>query len=178
MTHTLQTPRLLLRPHRPEDLEPAAALWANPEVTRYIGGRPFTPEEVWARLLRYAGHWSLLGDGYWAITDRQTGTFLGEAGFADHRRALDPPFADQPEIGWALAHAAWGRGLAREAVGAMSVWGDTRFTTPTVCMIQPANTRSSRIAEHFGYRCFAEATYHGTPTRLYRRPPARPEAPA
>lgn len=176
MAH-LTTTRLLLRPHTPADHAPAAALWANPEVTRFIGGRPFTPEDVWARLLRYAGHWSLLGYGYWAITDRATGAFLGEAGFADHRRALDPPFGDQPEIGWALAPAAWGQGLAREAVTAISAWGDARFTTPTVCMIQPANTRSSRIAEHLGYRPFADTTYHATPTRLYRRPPPAEPAP-
>jgi len=123
----VNTARLLLRPHCPEDFADCAAMWADPEVTRHIGGRPFTAEEVWARLLRYAGHWSLHGWGYWVARIRDTGEFVGELGFADFRRALDPPFGDAPEIGWALAPSAQGRGLAREAVEAALRWADANF---------------------------------------------------
>jgi len=48
----LETARLRLRGHRVEDFAACAAMWADPVVTRYIGGRPFTAEEVWTRLLR------------------------------------------------------------------------------------------------------------------------------
>ena len=61
-------------------------MWADPEVTRYIGGRPFGVEEVWTRLLRYAGHWALLGYGYWAVIEKSSGRFVGEAGLADFHR--------------------------------------------------------------------------------------------
>ena len=146
-------------------------MWADPEVTRHIGGRPLTAEETWMRLLRYAGHWALFGCGYWVIRDRATGGFLGEAGFGDRRRTLDPPFGDDPEIGWALTPPAQGRGLGREAVGAVLAWADARFTRRTVCMISPDNARSLRLAGDYGYREYARAVYHGTPTILLARPP-------
>ncbi len=57
----LESERLKLRGHGLDDFIHSAAMWADPEVTRYIGGKPLTEEESWARLLRYVGHWSLLG---------------------------------------------------------------------------------------------------------------------
>jgi len=77
-------------------------MWGDPEVTRYIGGRPFTAEEVWSRLLRYIGHWQWIGFGTWVAEERATGAFVGEIGFCDYRREIDPPL-DLPEAGWALA---------------------------------------------------------------------------
>src|SRR4029077_6257721 len=61
----IETERLKMRGHRLADLNDCAAMWADPIVTRHIGGRPFSEEETWARFLRYAGHWSLMGFGYW-----------------------------------------------------------------------------------------------------------------
>jgi RimJ/RimL family protein N-acetyltransferase len=60
----IETQRLILRGHRLEDFDALAAMWADPHVARFIGGKPATQEESWARLLRYAGHWRLLGFGY------------------------------------------------------------------------------------------------------------------
>jgi RimJ/RimL family protein N-acetyltransferase len=61
---TLETERLVLRGHRLEDFSDCVALWSDSVVTRFIGGIPSTPEDAWSRLLRYAGHWLLLGFGY------------------------------------------------------------------------------------------------------------------
>ncbi len=55
----LETERLQLRGHRLEDFVQCAAMWADPLVIRYIGGKPLTEEESWTRFLRYVGHWSL-----------------------------------------------------------------------------------------------------------------------
>ena len=57
----LETERLKLRGHRLDDFVHCSAIWADPEVTRYIGGKPLTEEECWKKWLRYAGHWALLG---------------------------------------------------------------------------------------------------------------------
>ncbi len=65
-------------------------MWGVRIVTRHIGGRPFTAEESWSRLLRYAGHWYLLGFGYWAVVERGTNRFVGEVGFADFHRRHHP----------------------------------------------------------------------------------------
>lgn len=90
-------------------------------VTRYIGGRPFTTEEVWTRLLRYAGHWELLGFGYWVAEEKSTGAFVGELGFADYQRDLSPRL-EVPEAGWVFVNAAHGKGYATEGVRAIHAW--------------------------------------------------------
>src|ERR1043166_6979534 len=88
---TLQTRRLRLRPHTSADFPACTALWADSLVTRFIGGRALTREEVWARLLRYAGCWQWLGFGYWAVEELSTGQLAGEVGFAQNERDFDPP---------------------------------------------------------------------------------------
>jgi len=60
---TLRTERLILRPHGVQDFDDVAALWADPIVVKYIGGTPNSPEQSWARLLRYMGHWQAMGFG-------------------------------------------------------------------------------------------------------------------
>jgi RimJ/RimL family protein N-acetyltransferase len=165
----IETARLQLRPHRLEDFAACAAMWADPNVTRYIGGRPFTQEEVWARLLRYAGHWTLLGFGYWAVVEKATGEFIGEIGFADFQRDLNPPLT-HPEAGWVLASRVHGQGYATEGIAAAIAWGDQNFKlSQTVCIIDPDNLPSIRIATKFGYREFHRPTYKGQPIILFAR---------
>ncbi len=139
-------------------------------MTRFIGGRPFTQEEIWARLVRYVGHWVLLGYGYWVVTDKKTGCFLGEVGFADFKRDIEPSFEGMPEIGWVLAAHAHGRGYATEAVRAAIAWGDDHFkASRTVCIIAPENRSSIRVAEKCGYREFLHTTYKDKPTIMFVR---------
>jgi RimJ/RimL family protein N-acetyltransferase len=166
----IETERLKLRGHRLEDLDDCAAMWADPDVTRHIGGKPSSREEVWARLLRYVGHWSLLGFGYWAIEDKATGEFIGELGFADFKRDIEAPIEQAPELGWALVSPAHGKGYATEAVQAAIAWGETRFgSTRTICIISPENLPSIRVAEKCGYREFQRTNYKGRPTVVYAR---------
>ncbi len=166
----IETERLTLRVHRVADFDECAAMWGDPEVTRHIGGKPSTREECWARLLRYAGHWSLLGFGFWVIREKATGRFAGEVGFADFKREMEPAFGDAPECGWVLAPWAHGKGYATEAVKAALAWmGKKR----TVCMINPPNAASLRVAEKCGYQEFTRTKYHGEDVILFeRRPPA------
>jgi RimJ/RimL family protein N-acetyltransferase len=152
----LETPRLVLRGHHVDDFPSAAALWADPVVTRFIG-RPSTIEESWARMTRYAGHWSLLNYGFWAFIDKETGRFAGEGGLADFKRDIAWPNnvakgEDAREVGWALAPEFHGRGLATEGMQAVTAWADRRFpATRTICIIDPANTPSVAVAQRCGY---------------------------
>jgi RimJ/RimL family protein N-acetyltransferase len=166
----LETPRLLLREHRVDDFEPLAAMWADPAVTRHIGGRSFSGEESWARLLRYAGHWALLGFGYWAIEEKAATGFAGEIGFAEYKRDLVPSLDGTPEIGWALAPRVHGRGFATEAAQAVTEWGDSHLRARrTACIIHPENAVSIRVADRCGYRELQRTTYKGQPTILFVR---------
>jgi len=172
---SLTTERLHLQAPGLDGYRDSAAMWGDEAVARYIGGRPSTAEETWARLMRYVGHWELLGFGYWTVRERSSGRFVGEVGFADWRRELDPPFDGAPEAGWVLAPWAHGRGFASEAVAAMCAWGDKHFSgAETVCMIHPDNSASLRVAERAGFIAYAQAEYHGSPTVLLRRTTGKP----
>src|SRR5262245_16880840 len=167
----VETERLRLRAHQVADLDACAAMWADPVVTRHIGGRPFSREETWSKILRYAGHWALMGFGYWAVVDKASGAFIGEGGFADFKREMQPTIEGMPEIGWALVPSAHGKGLATEAVRAFCAWGDEHFGKKkhTVCMIDPGNIASVWVAKKCGYQEIHRATYKDHPTVLYRR---------
>ncbi|MBU8542338.1 MULTISPECIES: GNAT family N-acetyltransferase [Roseomonadaceae] len=165
MIPVLETARLRLRPHSVEDFEALATIWADPEVTRHIGGRPFTREESWARMLRYAGLWRLLGFGYWAVEDRATGRFLGDVGFADFQRAMDPPAPHLPEIGWVLAPEAHGRGLATEAAAAALEW----LGRDCFCIIAPEHAASLRVAAKLGFGETGLADYRDSQVKVLVR---------
>lgn len=165
---TVETARLLLRGHRLADFSDCVGLWTDPKVTRHIGGRPSTEEEVWARMLRYIGHWALLGFGYWVVEEKGSGRFVGEVGFADFKREIEPAFNGAPEAGWVLAPWAHGKGFATEAVRAALAWGAQHFSARrSVCMIDPDNEASIRVATKCGYSEFARTAYKGETVILY-----------
>jgi RimJ/RimL family protein N-acetyltransferase len=166
----LTTARLTLRGHTLDDFDDCATMWADPLVTKHIGGKPFTREDVWARVLRYIGHWNALGYGYWCIRETATGRFLGEGGFADFHRDIEPSFGHTPESGWALAAFAHGQGYASEFLAAITEWSDAHFADRrTVCMISPENAASIRVAQKCGYRQFASTDYKNLPSLLFER---------
>lgn len=166
----LSTERLTLTPAAVSDLDDLAALWADAEFTRHIMGRGLSGEEVWFRLLRDLGHWQARGHGNWTIRETATGAYVGSVGVLDYRRDIDPPF-DAPELGWGVAPAFQGTGMAREALQAALGWTDARRAEPrTVCMISPENTPSIRLAERVGYRPYGRADYKGAVVELFERP--------
>jgi RimJ/RimL family protein N-acetyltransferase len=152
---TLTTPRLILRPHRLEDFESCLELWQDPVVTRYTTGKPLSRQDVWSRLLRNPGHWSLLGFGYWVAEDRVSGRFVGEVGLGRFRReslAGRPELDEMPEAGWVTLPWAHGQGYAHEAVAAALAWRDAEVPgRNTFCIISPGNEASSRLAGKLGF---------------------------
>ena len=167
----LETDRLLLRGAEGGDFKDHAALWADPEVVRYISGRIFSREESWSRFLRNIGHWSYKGFGYWALIEKDSGRFAGQVGLGDFKRDILPSIDGEPEMGWVLAPWCHGRGFATEAVLAVLDWAEGHFGPGcrTVCLIDPENKASLRVAEKCGYREFARTTYYDGPTILMER---------
>jgi RimJ/RimL family protein N-acetyltransferase len=168
----LQTERLILRGPSREDFPAYAQMWADPDVTRFIGGTPLLDEDAWAKFMRSFGHWALMGYGYWTVEERATGARVGETGFLNVHRAIAPSLDGTPEIGWAFAKPAQGKGYATEAVRAALGWGEARFgKVRFACIIAPENAASLNVAAKTGFREALRTTYKGEPTvMLYREP--------
>jgi len=170
-TTILETARLRLRPPRIGDLADSFSMWSSPDVVRHISGKPSNREEAWARLLRNAGHWALVGYGPWAVEKRDTGEYIGEVGFFNLERDLEPGFDGVPEMGWVLSAAAHGRGFATEAVRAALAWADAHFDQRgTACIIAPENAASIRVAEKGGFRQKTTGRYREALTLIFERP--------
>jgi RimJ/RimL family protein N-acetyltransferase len=166
----LETARLLLRRHQIADFEACAGMWSDPGIVRFIGGKTFTSEDVWARILRYVGHWSLLGYGYLAIEEKASGEFIGEVGLAEFRRDITPPLANGPEAGWVLRTASQGRGFAEEALRAVLEWGRDNIEARNVhCLINDDNHASIKLAEKCMFRPQRAVSYKGYLSMLYER---------
>ncbi len=149
---TLETERLILRGHQAEDFDDCAAMWADPNVVQYISGVPSTQEQTWSRLLRYTGHWQHLGYGYWVVTKKMDGAYMGDVGFADYHRDTDPDLSGIPEAGWVLNTQSHGRGYATEAVAAILHWADAHLPFPkTAAMFDPEHSASIKVARKLGY---------------------------
>jgi RimJ/RimL family protein N-acetyltransferase len=169
----IETVRLVLRAHHPADLTDCAMMWADPNVVRFIGLEPCSRQQTWGRMLTYAGLWTTLGFGYWAVEEKASGRLVGEVGFADFRRDLRPSIEGIPEAGWVFVTAVHGQGYATEAARAAMAWGDQRFTR-TVCIISPGHRASIRVAEKCGYREIGPALYKSETTLLLARDRAAP----
>ena len=74
---------------------------------------------------RYAGRWAWMNFGFWAVEEKATGSFVGEVGCAIHKRDIEPPLDDKPELDWVLATGFHGKGYATESVRAAMNWGNT-----------------------------------------------------
>ncbi len=166
----LETPRLILRPHAVDDFQDCVAMWRDPHVVKYTIGSESPPQRTWQRLLAYCGHWQLLGFGYWALESRSSGRYIGELGFADFRRDFAPSLQGIPEIGWALAVQAHGRGYATEALRKVIEWGDAHLgVTRTVCIIHRENTPSIHLARKLGYLSVLRTASDAEPHMLLAR---------
>ena len=166
----IETPRLLLRGHYPADLAASLAMWQEPAFYQYLGGQPLPEEEVWTKMLRHLGIWTLCGYGFWAVEEKATGHYLGVVGFGDWQRSITPSLKGVPEVGWVLAPHSHGQGYATEAMQAALAWADAHFHQPrTVCLIHPDNLPSLRLAAKLGYHEFARAPYKGHPGVLLER---------
>jgi RimJ/RimL family protein N-acetyltransferase len=146
---TLETERLRLRPLAKSDIDDYAALYADPEVLRYLSGgaQPWDRGRSSRHMSFVVGQW-LVGDaGMWAVEHKETGAFLGVIGFSSPEGW--PGF----ELAWALARRWWGHGYATEGARAALAYAFTVLEKDRVIsLIHPENAPSIRVAERIGER--------------------------
>jgi RimJ/RimL family protein N-acetyltransferase len=149
----LTTERLTMRPVEAGDLDDLIAIHEDPVTRRFFGD--FERGDVVEWIARSEREWAERAYGRFAILDRESGAFLGRSGLK-----YWPQF-EEVEVGWVLAPAARGRGVATEAARACLEWGFRDFDLPYVtAMIAPDNAASIAVAERLGMEPLREDTLH------------------
>jgi RimJ/RimL family protein N-acetyltransferase len=144
----LETARLILRRWREPDLAPFARLNCDPAVMEYMP-KLLTREESDAFAARIEAHFEAHGFGLWAAELRAAAECIGFVGLSIPRFAAS--FTPCVEIGWRLAQAHWGRGLATEGARAVARYAFENLKLPElVSFTVPANARSRRVMEKLG----------------------------
>ena len=145
---SLQTPRLLLRQWRAEDLQPFAAMSTDASVMEYLPST-LTRVESEAFVARARAHFVRYGFGLWAVEAPRVSDFIGYVGLAVPR--FTAAFTPCVEVGWRLARPYWGFGYATEAARASLAFGFTAASlTEIVSFTTAANTRSRAVMERLG----------------------------
>jgi RimJ/RimL family protein N-acetyltransferase len=166
----IETARLVLRTSTHDDLDAHAAMLGDPRVMHHLTGAGIAREDAWRRLLQGPGLWAMLGYGYWAVERRADGRYIGQLGFADFKREIEPSLEGLPEMGWLFAAEVHGQGYAREGVEAALAWADEALKAQEiVAIISPQNAPSIRLAVRAGFVRAEETAYKGEPTIVFRR---------
>ncbi|RFB81526.1 N-acetyltransferase [Methylovirgula sp. 4M-Z18] len=165
----LETDRLILRGYEVDDFAAMAAYWAEPSMTRYTTGKIPSREEIWSRMMRYAGMWAKLGYGFWLICEKPTNTMVGSAGFTNMHRDIEPCQDNWMEQGWSIHPAMEGKGYATEASQAILSWGQKHYAdVRKFCTIHPDNIASIKVALKCGYREELRLMYADKPLVQFR----------
>ena len=165
MIPVLETERLRLRGWQEGDFEPFAALYADPDEARYIGG-VHSRDEAWRRMACYLGHWALRGYGHWVLEDKVSAAFVGWAGL------WSPEGFPGREIAWTIVPAVRGRGLAQEAGRRARAFAyETLGWTSAISLVHVDNAPSIRVAERLGTTFERIVPFRGSDCAIYRHPP-------
>jgi RimJ/RimL family protein N-acetyltransferase len=145
----LSTARLRLIPFDDSHLDGLNALNSDPEVMRYLTGKPETREETMAVIERVKARWAEWGYSWWSFFEQESGEIIG-AGCIQH---LARDKANPLEIGWRLRQDRWHRGLASEAATTMASFAFDTLNTPLLTSVcHTGNAASANVMQRLGMR--------------------------
>jgi RimJ/RimL family protein N-acetyltransferase len=163
----LTTERLWLRELREDDEDALTAMFADPDVMRWIGaGRVLTRGHARRVIARERDHYAARGWGEWATVERASGEMAGLCGLI-----LWPAIDDREEleVAYLLPVPRRGRGLATEAAVAIRDFGRSIVgRDDLVSLIYPDNAASIRVAEKVGMAYEKDVDLDGSRLGLYR----------
>ena len=161
----LETHRLILRHLLPNDLDSLFALYSDPEIRRYFPEGTLTYAETREELEWFLnGHPTHPELGLWATLHKQTGEFMGRCGLLPWTIEQRP----EVEVAYLLAKTYWGQGLGTEAAQAILHYGFQQLhLSRLICLIDPGNQASSKVARKIGMTLEKELELDGEPTLIY-----------
>ncbi len=150
-----RTDRLVMRGFTDDDRDAFAALNADPVVMEHFQF-PLDRAGSDAFVDRIAACWSERGWGLWAIEVPGVSPFVGYVGLWPAEYVAPGTI----EVGWRLAHEAWGHGYAPEAAAESLRFGFEQVgLDEIVSFTVPQNSNSWRVMEKIGLRRRPERDY-------------------
>ena len=156
---TLETPRLILRPWRQEDLDDFYAYAGVPGVGESAGWPHHTDRQTTQRVLDLF----IEEKNVFAVQYKADGRVIGSFGIHPSWANAHPQFAAlrQKEIGYVLSKAYWGRGLMTEAAQAVIRWLFEEIGLEAVTVGHfTENDRSRRVIEKCGFAFVEEGQWY------------------
>jgi RimJ/RimL family protein N-acetyltransferase len=150
MSAILETPRLLLRHLNMNDLEQLHTLYQDLEIRKYFPEGVLSYQDTKEELEWHMnGHPQYPELGLWATIDKESGKFIGRCGLLPWE--IDGKL--EVEIAYLLDKKFWHQGLATEAARGIVGYGfETLNLTRLICLIDPDNVASQRVAERIGMK--------------------------
>lgn len=163
----LETKRLLLRHLEPGDLDSLYALYRDPEIRRYFPEGTLTYEETQEELEWFLhGHPKHPSLGLWATIHKESNRFIGRSGLLPW--TIDG--RDEVEVAYLIDKAYWGQGFGTEAAQGILDYGFAVLQLPRlICMIDPDNWASIRVAQKIGMHFERRAEDETGPFLIYAR---------
>lgn len=141
----LETERLLFRSHEAEDEDDFVQMHTDPEVRRYVGGQAWPLEKAVHRFRNeYLGQPRDI-HGLWATVLKDERRYVGCCGL---RLSVDGA-----SLGYYVARAYWGRGIASEACRSFIDVAFHRLNLPQVsATVEKGHAASEHILRKFGFK--------------------------
>ena len=150
LNDVITTPRLLLRPWRSSDHESFAAMCADAEVMEFFPA-VLNRDESEALIGRIEAHQREHGFCFFAAEWIGKAQFIGVIGLG--HVPFQASFTPAVEIGWRLARAFWGHGLATEGARAALNYGFKNLGLDEIVSFSvPGNISSRRVMEKIGMK--------------------------
>jgi RimJ/RimL family protein N-acetyltransferase len=163
MTTVLETPRLILRHLRRDDVDAIFDVIGDAETMQYYP-RSFVRKDAEEWVERNLQRYAKQGNGLYAVVLKSTCEVIGDCGLVQQ----NVEGIALPEVGYHLRRDQWGRGYATEAARACLDYAFRNMDADKVIsLIRPENLPSRRVAERNGMKIERQITYFGMPHLLY-----------
>lgn len=163
--NVIETERLALRRLTMGDLDALADIYSDTDVRKYFPEGTLTYEQTKEELEWIINvYYGQYGFGLWATTEKESNEFIGRCGLIPWTIDGRP----EVEVAYLLAKEHWRRGLGTEAARAILAYGfETLHLSRLICLIDPGNEASAKVAIKIGMSLEREAEIEGEPTLVY-----------
>jgi ribosomal-protein-alanine N-acetyltransferase len=157
MNRIIATDRIFLRPFCIADIEPFAKICSNPKVMRYIGdGKPVGLDIIAEKIPEWIKLYENQKYGLMALVLKETNELIGFCGLI--HQTVDG--AEYIELGYRLAEAYWGKGIATEAALAVKDYAFNTLNIPMlISIIHHQNDASKRVAKKVGMELLEQTNF-------------------